>query len=542
MKASQALCQFLLHIALIFLCQVQSLVIAQKQKWGRMTREATYNYSPLLPDGTEITIFLFRDLPQSLYFQVREKSPFSIRVNPCDAALEWSISVHEWPIHSNHPSDNLEWNRVTKRDLFSYKGNRAQNYVRASSHSGLHKLELLSTESDTQIRVYLTTKPEDEPPCPELPFDPQINVASVGQTAVTLAWKPSPSVLQDENIDYCLLVNQKHNYQSLCAAQNQAERSNGLWPDLAVVSIYSGGQEIHPTRMEDAHPLSSPISGDTKMDITQLCIGNRNIYSVLDLQPNTQYYFDVFAVNAITNTSSAYIGTFAKTLQWPDPNILDLKEGIMIQVYVQKDSLKLYSFRPKTWHRKVQFTFHSCGRVYIRIERNGKVVVSESTENLKHFQLKGKAKARYVIGIRSMGPLEILIKILVSTRPNKPFFPRLPDSLKLKSFNRLRTCDSVTIAWLGTNESNRYCLYKREMERKQRERNKDWCFGPETRSVSEKVGCRHFHNTNAQRAVAVEQVTGLKAGTTYLFDVYVVGHKGHSVKYQSKIIKTRKAC
>ncbi|XP_051897306.1 protein NDNF-like [Pristis pectinata] len=553
MLVSQVLCQFLLHLGLICLCQGHSPVFAQQQRWERVTNEAMYNYSPLLPDGTEITIFLFRDLPQSHYFQVRDKSPFSIRVNPCDAALEWKVTVHDWPAHGTYSSEKLnklEWNQVTKRDLFSYKGNIAQTYVRASSHSTFHRLELLSTERNTQIRVYLTTKPENEPPYPELPFDPRVNVASVGQTAVTLAWKPSPSVLQDEeNIQYCLLVNQKHNYQSLCAAENQAELGDGLWPDLPVVSIYSGGQEIYLTRTEDiqlpTHLLSNPISREPKMDVMQLCVGNRNIYSISELQPNTQYYFDVFAVNVLTNTSSAYTGTFAKTLQWPDPNILSLKEGIMIQVYVRKDGLKFYSFRPKTWHRRVQFTFHSCGKIYVRIERNGKVMVSESTENLKHFQLNGKSKARYIIGIKSMGPSEVLVKILVSTRPNKPLFPRLPDSLKLKSFDRLRTCNSVTVAWLGTSEQNRYCLYKREIggQQLERERNKqNWCFGPETRRVSEKVGCRHFHHLNPQRAVAVEKVMGLKAGTTYLFDIYVIGHKGHSVKYQGKVIKTRKAC
>lgn len=431
------------------------------------------------------------------------------------------------------------------RDLFSYKGNTAQTFVRASSHSALHNLELLSTERDAQMRVYLTTKPENEPPTPELPFDSRVNIASVGQRTVTLAWKPSPSVLHDEhNIQYCLLVNQKHNYQSLCAAQNQVE----LWPDLPVVTIYSGGQEIHLTRTEDIQlsaSLSHPVSREAKIDVTQLCVGNRNIYSVLDLQPNSLYYFDVFVVNVLANTSSAYIGTFAKTLQWPDPYILDLKEGIMAQVYIQQDRQKFYSFRPKSWHRRVQFTFHSCGKLYVTIEGNGKLIVSENTNNLKHFKLKGKSNAKYIIGIKSMEASEVLVKILVSTRPNKSLFPRLPDSLKVKSYNRLRTCNSVTLAWLATSEQNRYCLYKREMEEQTLEmerKQQNGCLGPETRSISENVGCKYFHHLNAQRAVAVQKVTGLKARTTYLFDIYVIGHKGHAVKYQSKVVKTRKAC
>ncbi|XP_067828424.1 protein NDNF-like [Heptranchias perlo] len=557
-------CSLLLYLTPILLCQAQSPAFVQQLRWEGGAGEAPYDYSPLLPDGREITVFLFRDLPQSRYFLVKEdKTPFSITVTPCDAPLEWRLAVQEmpehltWKSHSKNRSahrpgklQKLQRNPGATRELFTYKGIAVETYVRVLSHSAFYRLELISTEGDTQIRVYLTTHPEMEPPYPELPFDPRVDVTSVGQTTVTLAWKPSPSVLRYEgNIQYCLLVNQKHNYKSLCAAETQSELPDDLWPDLPVVSIYSKDQLIHLAGMEDlllpSNVLSSPFSKEPESGVMQFCIGNKSVYAVSELQPNTQYYFDVFAVNVLTNTSSAFTGTFAKTLQRPDPNILELKEGIMIQVDVGKDGQKFYSFRPGTWHRKVQFTFYSCGEMHIQIERNGKLVASENVENLKHVQLKGKTRARYIVGIKSTGPSEASVKILVSTSPNKPLFPRLPDNLKLKTFDKLRTCNSVTIAWLGTREENKYCLYKREIEEEQVEKEikkPNRCFGPERRKVSEKVHCKYFHNLKRLRAVTVEKVRGLRAGTTYLFDVYVIGHRGHSVKYQSKVVKTRKAC
>uniref|UniRef100_UPI00398F3CB5 protein NDNF-like n=1 Tax=Pristiophorus japonicus TaxID=55135 RepID=UPI00398F3CB5 len=544
MSVSQKLYQFLLYLTSMVLCQGHGPVSVPQRRWEGAP---PYNYSPLLPNGAEITVFLFRDQPQSHYFLVKEdRSPFSVTVTPCDAALEWRLSVQEWLPHGAHRSGNPE----APRDLFTYTGNAAETYVRVSSPSALYSLQVTATQGDTRIRVYMTTSPESKPPYPELPFDPRVHVTSVGQSTVSLAWKASPSVLRFEgNIQYCLLVNQRHNFRSLCAAEAQAGLAGDPWPDLPVVSIYSEGRVMHLTRMEDlllpSQYLSKPRSKEHKSDVLRLCIGNRNAYQVWDLQPHTLYNFDVFAVNVLTNTSSAYTGTFAKTLQRPDPSILHLKEGMMIQVNVGKDGQKFYSFRPGNWHRKVQFTFYSCGEVHVQIERNGKLVTSENTENLKHFQLKGKAKARYVVGIKSLGPSGASVKILVSTRPNKPLFPRLPHKLTLRTFDKLRTCNSVTVAWLGTREQNKYCLYKREIKEGQAEKElkkPNRCLGPETRKVSEKVRCKYFHNFNSQRAVTVEKVTGLVAGTTYLLDVYVIGHRGHSVKYQSKVVKTRKAC
>ncbi|GCB61370.1 hypothetical protein scyTo_0014324 [Scyliorhinus torazame] len=551
MTVSQILYQLLVYFIPIQLCLGQAPVFEQQRRWEGVTGEALYNHSPLIPDGTEITILLFKGMPHCRYFLVKEdRRPFSITVTPCDAALEWRISIQKWPTHSARQSfRRSQWGRDTTRELFSYKGNTVKSYVQISSHSAFYKLHLISIRSDTQIRVYMTTNPQSKPPDPAIPFDPRVDVTSVGQTTVALAWKASPSILRyQEHIQYCILVNQKHNYNSLCAAEPQLKHPDDLWPELPVVSIYSAGRAVHLAGMDDllrpSTAFSSPFTKGPKLDVTRLCVGNRNVYSVSELQPNTRYYFDVFAVNVLTSTSSAYKGTFAKTLQWPDPNILDLKEGIMIQVYIRKGGQKFYSFRPDTQHRRVQFTLYSCGEVHVQIERNSKLVLSAIVGNLKHFQLKGKAKARYMIGIKSTEPVEVPVKILVSTRPNKAFFPRLPGNLKLKTFDKLRTCNSVTVAWLGTQEQNEYCLYKREIkdqvEKEIKKPNR--CFGPERRDVSEKVSCKYFYKLNTQHAVAVQKVTGLKAGTTYLFDVYVFGHRGHSLKYQSKVIKTRKAC
>ena len=105
-------------------------------------------------------------------------------------------------------------------ELFSYQGNDVEHFTSSSSPSGLYQLELLSTEKDTHCKVYATTTPESDQPYPELPYDPRVDVTSLGRTSVTLAWKPSPtaSVLK-QPVQYCVVVSREHNFKSLCAVE-----------------------------------------------------------------------------------------------------------------------------------------------------------------------------------------------------------------------------------------------------------------------------------------------------------------------------------
>lgn len=139
-----------------------------------------------------------------------------------------------------------------------------------------------------------------------------------------------------------------------------------------------------------------------------------------------------------------------------------------------------------------------------------------------------------------------MLKILATTRPSKQAFPSLPEDTRIKAFDKLRTCSSATVAWLGTQERNKFCIYKKEVDENynedQKRREQNQCLGPDTRKKSEKVLCKYFHSQNLQKAVTTETIKGLQPGKSYLLDVYVIGHGGHSVKYQSKVVKTRKFC
>ncbi|TNN28270.1 Protein NDNF [Liparis tanakae] len=444
-------------------------------------------------------------------------------------------------------------------ELFAYKGNDVEAYAAASTPSGLYQLELLSTEKDSNFKVYATTTPESDQPYPALPFDPRVDVTALGRTTVALAWKPTPTgVLMGQPIRYCLVINKEHNFKSMCAAEAK------MSADDAFMMAPKPGRDFSPFDFAHFGFSDSGFSSDRGLasnkisrahaakprapDIRRLCIGNKNLFTVSDLQPDTQFYFDVFAVNSATNTSTAYVGTFARTKEEARQKTLELKDGKVSDVFIKRKGSEFLRFAPVSSHQRVTLFLHAClDAVQVQVRRDGKLLLSQSVEGVRQLQLRGKPKAKYLIRLRGSRRGASTLKVLASSRPGgKTPFPSLPEDTRIKAFDKLRTCSSATVAWLGTQERNKYCVYRREVAdgygEEQRRREQNQCAGPEARRKSEKVLCKYFHSPNLQKAVTTETVTGLEAGKTYLLDVYAVGHAGHAVKYQSKVVKTRKYC
>ncbi|XP_035271034.1 protein NDNF [Anguilla anguilla] len=550
--------------------RAQKLPTRDEELFQMQVRDkALFHDSSVVPDGAEISGYLFRDTPKRYYFVVEEdNTPLSVTVTPCDAPLEWKLTLQELPEESSgegsgqaEPLDQqkLQVTADEGTELFSYKGNDVESYVSSSSPSGLYQLELLSTEKDSHFQAYASTTPESDQPYPELPYDPRVDVTSLGRTTLTLAWKPTPTAAQlGQPVQYCVVVSQEHNFKSLCAVEAK------LGADEAFMSVPKPGRDFSP--FDFAHFGFAPERNDLGRDrpapaprapayspraarphIRKVCIGNKNIFTVSELKPDTQYYFDVFAVNGATNMSTAYVGTFARTKEEAKQKTLELKDGKVTDVFIKRKGSKFLRFAPVSSHQKVTFYLHSClDSVQVQVRRDGKLVLSQNAEGVRQFQLRGKPKAKYLIRLRGSRKGASMLKVLASTRPNKQPFPSLPEDTRIKAFDKLRTCSSVTVAWLGTQDRHKFCVYRREVDpgqgEDQRRREQNQCAGPQARKKSDKVLCKYFHSPNLQKAVTTETIRGLQPGKAYLLDVYAVGHGGHSVKYQSKVVKTRKFC
>ncbi|XP_072851225.2 protein NDNF [Pogona vitticeps] len=546
---------------LLALCICHSVQMSSSVQQSFKSELLHFYHTSILPDGKENTIYLLKDIPKRYYFVLEEgrtSAPLTVIVTPCDVPIEWSIRVHKTTTNyfgkaaQDHLDiqDPLKFQKTTRMisTLFSYRGNSVETYTGTSYYSAVYMFEFLSIERDTHITVYLTTDITSERLYPELPTDPRIDVIGIGHTTVTLAWKHSPTAMQyKENIQYCLLVNEKHNYKSLCAAETAIRSFGKKAPQALVLAALPGGPLLNPQQAVILSSGELSITSKANNDgVRQICVGTKNEYTVPNLTPNTQYYFDVFVVNFLTNTSAAYTGTFARTLEEPEPKVTDLRDGKVIQLTLDGRKQTFYNLQYRARQKQIQFAFQSCrGQVRVEISRDGKMLMSESFAGLRHFMLKGRLGDTYLVHVGSTEPSNASVKMQVSSLFHKPFFPVLPESLKIKSFSKLRTCDSVTIAWLGTQQMNKYCVYKKQIEEDQvwmETRNADRCSGPEARQRGDKVLCKYFHELNLQRAVTTETIRGLEAGTVYLFDVYLIGSSGIPVRYYSKVVKTRKKC
>ncbi|XP_027986047.2 protein NDNF [Eptesicus fuscus] len=553
--------------------RAQKLPTRDEELFQMQVRDkAFFHDSSVLPDGAEISSYLFRDTPKRYFFVVEEdNTPLSVTVTPCDTPLEWRLSLQELPEEASgqgsgeQEPEPLEQQRPQATheagaELLSYQGNDVESFVSAGAPAGLYRLELLSTEKDAHFRVYATTTPASDQPYPELPYDPRVDVTALGRTTATLAWKPSPTASRlQQPVQYCVVVSREHNFKSLCAVEAKLSADDAFMTapkpgldfspfDFAHFGFPPGnpGKERGP-RARPPPRLGRAAHSRPQADLQKVCIGNKNIFTVSDLKPGTQYYFDVFVANSRSNTSTAYVGTFARTREEAAQKTVELKDGKVTDVFVKRRGAKLLRFAPVSSHQKVAFFVHSClDAVQVQVRRDGKLVLSQSVEGVRQFLLRGRPKAKYLLRLKGSRKGASVLKVLASTRPGKHAFPSLPEDTRIKAFDRLRTCSSATVAWLGTQERSKFCIYKKEVgdtysdSRRRREQNQ--CLGPDTREKSEKVLCKYFHSRNPQRAVTTEIVRGLQPGRAYLLDVYLVGHGGHSVKYQSKVVKTRRVC
>lgn len=57
-----------------------------------------------------------------------------------------------------------------------------------------------------------------------------------------------------------------------------------------------------------------------------------------------------------------------------------------------------------------------------------------------------------------------MLKILVIIRFSKQAFFFFSEDTRIKVFDKLRICFSVIVVWLGIQERNKFCIYKKEVD------------------------------------------------------------------------------
>ncbi|XP_034040484.1 LOW QUALITY PROTEIN: protein NDNF [Thalassophryne amazonica] len=534
-----------------------------------------------LPEGKMTVVNLSKGRTRRLYFSLKKKAPaMSVTVSPCDRPIEWSLAARTL---KDKPLKTLAWSTKTsmpevwwqgpgtEEKIHSFTGNAVDTYAGPSySHASIYIIKLRSKELNTKVMVYLHEGLGFSGAFPQLPADPRVHTLGIGMTSVTLSWAPSTPSVNHRHYDYCVLVNSKHNYPSLCAAQesimrkkNQVQDSKAkqrsrvtAWPILK--EWWWQQWDVY------AEPQAPRLSlMDEHSDVPCVCRGTDRVCTVSELLPDTLYYFDVFVIDKLNGTSAAYKGTFAQTHEEARLAVTLLREGELRWVNFHdrgSNSDQFFSFRPRGWQQSGLLTLQSCGagkKVKVTVSSKDHVLTSQdvggdlvqiwlqgSPSYLIHLETEGTSTAQVPV---SAGGLTASVKMQTSSAYHRRGVPSLPSTLQIKSFNRLRSCNSVTLAWMGTEERSLYCVYRRKLGQQEAEAGASSaltapCLGPESRSDTERVLCKYFQELNPQRAVTTAVIRALEPGTAYVFDVYLMRRWGIPIKYASKMVKTRKEC
>ncbi|XP_071235944.1 protein NDNF-like isoform X2 [Salvelinus alpinus] len=457
----------------------------------------------------------------------------------------------------------------TEAKIHTYTGNAMNTYTGPSyAPASIYILRLRSKDQDTRATVYLHEGSGISWAFPQLPSDSRVHTLGVGMTSVTLSWAPSASLKRlhtQRSYDYCVLINRKHNYRNLCAAQEgirkerEKDKKREKKDKQRKVTVWPILKDWWWQQWDADTELRSPAAlRDDYGHLQCVCKGTESVCTVSELVPDTQYYFDVFLIDRLNGTSAAYTGTFAQTHEEARPAITPLREGELRWVTFRdggSTSGEFFSFRPRGWQQSGLLTLQSCGsseKINITVSSKGKELSSQAVgENLAQIWLQGSLS--YLIHLEKEGTaaprqaapgvLKASVKMQASSTYHRQGIPSLPSTLQIKSFNRLRSCESVTLAWMGTEERSLYCVYRQRLGKGGGKKGGTApCLGPESRSDTERVLCKYFQELNPRRAVTTAVIGGLEPGVAYIFDVYLMRRWGIPIKYSSKTVRTRKEC
>lgn len=435
-------------------------------------------------------------------------------------------------------------------------------------HASVYIMRLRATLQNTRATVYLHEGPGPSGAFPLLPADRRVHTLGVGMTSVTLSWAPSASVTSpaQKSYDYCVLVNSQQNYPSLCAAREgmrkEKDQRQGKRAKMEGVTVWPMLNEWWWQQWDPERHGPPSTSSHEPAELQCACQGTENVCTVSELLPDTQYYFDVFAMDRVNGTSAAYRGTFAQTHEEARAAITALREGELRWVTFPdggsgSGSEQLFTFRPRGLQQSGLLTLQSCSReekIRVTVSSRSQVLSSQAvTGDLAHVWLDGSPSylihleregsgSHHHLSTALPGGLMASVKMQVSSAYHRRGVPSLPATLNIKSFNRLRSCSSVTLAWMGTEERSLYCVYRRKAGTLGRRVPAAPCLGPESRSDTERVLCKYFQELNPQRAVTTAVIGGLEPGVAYVFDVYLMRRWGIPIKYASKVVRTRKEC
>ncbi|CAJ0948983.1 unnamed protein product [Ranitomeya imitator] len=482
----------------------------------------------------------------------KSQSAVTIRVTPCESPILWTLSVLSTQDYSEHRIPYKKYNHMGPQRIFSFKGNGEESFSFIARSEGYYFLDFMSLESDTSFQVFVWTQGDESVPWPTLPEDPRVDVVLVEENKVDLSWESSLGSAGAE-FEYCLFINRRHNYKTLCATElngkkepdypqeyldTKAEKSLKIITDKSKSKVHS-----YPTSYKKAPGMMGDdnfLSSKTSTGGQRMCVGTSLNATIYGLKPKSLYYFDVFAVNPKDGTSVAYTGTFAETKPKQKSQLPKLPDEEMVNIFLKRKGVKIMSIDPSPRGLKWLFV-HSClHKAHIQIMVNGRIEVSRSLQGAHNFKLLGNAKDNIIISLKSSRGGPGLVKLFTTTAHGHLPFSNLPPDINMSISKR--SCSSASVTWTGSGPGVKYCIYVRHLEHhldlKLIHKHQNSCLNTNTRSRAEKVVCRHA----GSQTTSEEHITDLKPGKAYLIDLYFIGLHNNTIKFPSQVVKAQEWC
>ncbi|KAL5019364.1 hypothetical protein ScPMuIL_005086 [Solemya velum] len=490
----------------------------------------------VLPHNREVSYYLLHNKSKNFFFEVEEShTPLAIKVIPCASRLEWNVRL----LRGGRKRDTKQrgGKRRKKILLESFSGHDAMTFERENSRKGTYMLQIIAMDSDTIIKLYATTNPEFDLSYPSIPPDDRVGITAVSKRSFSLAWKPSPDANFIKTLKYCVAINRKQHYKTHCSL------SSHLYGDVKPTFppgwgfLFSSEVGKKKSIRQKAKPIKPVRSGS----IVYTCIGNKTHFTFKKARPGRTYLVDVFLVNNETNLSSTYSGSTVRTRDAHQH--LVLQDGKLFRKSIRSRNVpEVFHFEVNKLTKELLIFIQPCsGSVNLKVGIGANITFQAKVDVQKRFILKDVEPGLYLISIYGARGQHFRIK--AKTGVHRLRYPKLPARTEVRILENLTTCNSITLAWMGTKGKQTYCLYKRtQLEENESKTNKKYnqCLTP-TKTM-QKIQCTKLRHRHSGRAVVSQKVTDLQPGVAHTFDVFVRRGRRNYLHYKTSIAKTKDVC
>ncbi|CAH1164673.1 unnamed protein product [Phyllotreta striolata] len=451
--------------------------------------------SNVLPADKQTTIFLPKGAIKSYRFSSTvENGSLSITVVTCPHPIRMSVKL-------NRNDSSAAVYPIEIGPVFDVDEALTTNFT---SREGVYILDFFPAHDDTHLNVYVGT----EIGGPAVFQQEKHSKITVHKKRKELVVKWRPSLVDPQNTEYCLIIDNKQLFKTLCLTNRNREpkKSDGVYP-------------------------------------RKICVGEK-LQCRLKADSGESRYFSLFATNKQSNLTYLY-GTETSTGR-SKPSAL--KDGKWTLANLKKTGGEVnFKYRvAKTGGNVVRMFIISCeSGLKLKIYRRDKVILTRNLtkhnvillntlENGYKYNIKLKTSAKDVDN-------NSRIQILVTSKSQFEFpFPQMPNDTRIIEYKSLKTCSSVTIGWLvpPQTKSAHYCFFVKEKD--ENETAFDKC-GLRRRITDFVVHyCKEIDHQNQK--VLIEKVAYLAPGKNYVIQVVVKKPYLKSLSYDLFQTSTLRSC